>query len=218
MSEAYNNMRAFWLDVSNLENKHGLQAVGKDEILIAGTEFCMKDHNGQAKNILIAGSVLGDASMYFENNSKSGIGGFLGGGSQKARDLTAKLLGEAAKLSGEMMQADTLKLPSEPAKITLFAVSKKTIFYVEVEALQISRHDNPFYNFFAYTQQLISVFREQEEAAAKAKGGVASNEGGADAGGADGENSGSKIAAESGGNITGANTLSIDPDEKIAHG
>jgi hypothetical protein len=168
MNEAYKNMRGFWLDAENVENKKGVKGAGKDDIYIAGVEFSMPDHDGRVKNIIVAASVLGDASMYFENNSKSGIGGFIGGG-EDAKKITAALLREAAALAPSMQSSKELNIPSEPGKVTLFAVTKGKIFFVERTAAEVSAKENDFFKFFSYTQQLISAFRAQDDKAHKAK-------------------------------------------------
>lgn len=161
MNESYKNMREFWLDVKNLENKAGVQGIGKDAICIAGCEFALKDNADILKNIFIAGSVLGDASLYFENNSPAGIGGMLGGG-QKAKDIALKMINEAALLTADLQQAPTLAIPEEEDKVTLFAISKEKLFYITIPSDFARDPHNKFYKFYAYSQQLISAFSEAQ--------------------------------------------------------
>lgn len=161
MNEAYKNMRAFWLDPSNLIHKKGVQGVGEFQICNAGLEFCMKDHEGKLKNIFVAASVLGDASMYFENNSPSGLGGFLGGHDRQiVTDLTKNLVDEAAASVRELHEALLLPEPTDPAEVTLFALSKEKLYLKTLKEEQARDPKNPLHKFFAYTQQLIGAFRD----------------------------------------------------------
>ena len=74
MKQSYKNMRDFWLDVKNLENRKGVLEVGPDKISVAGVEMAVPDGDS-VKYLFLATNSLGDSSLYFENNSKSGIGG-----------------------------------------------------------------------------------------------------------------------------------------------
>ncbi len=161
MNESYKNMRNFWLDVKNLENKAGVKGIGKDDICIAGCEFALNDNDNNLKNIIIAGSVLGDSSIYYENNSPSGIGGMLGGG-EKAKEITLKMLNEAALVTQDMQQTAELAIPEEEGKVTLFAISKEKLFYIVIPTSFASDPQNKFYKFYAYTQQLVSAFKEAQ--------------------------------------------------------
>ena len=38
MNKAYENMRNFWLDVKNLENRKGIMELGADKISVAGVK------------------------------------------------------------------------------------------------------------------------------------------------------------------------------------
>lgn len=172
MKEAYANMRNFWLDVKNLENKHGIPTMGEDNICIAGIEFCMLDNNNEPKNIFIAASVLGDASMYFENNSKSGLGGFLGGGagaaSEELKTAAKSMLKEASLRTKEMLPSKLILPPQEiPGKVTLFAISADKSFYMHQDINILTRPHSPFHKFYAFSQQMISSFRKQQETLAK---------------------------------------------------
>lgn len=160
-------MRDFWLDITNLENKSAVKGAGKEEILIAGIEYCMQDHNGQLKNIIVAASVLGNASIYFENNSPAGIGGMTGSNSPELKKAISNFIEEGSKLTSDMMPSDTLPEPTKPEEITLFVINAKKIFYTKVQELSARNIQNPFYKFYAYSQQLISVFRKSEETATK---------------------------------------------------
>lgn len=170
MKEAYKNMRNFWLDAKNFEGAKGLVPFGQEEIYAAGAEFCMPDNNNILKNIIIAANALGDASMYFENNSPSGIGGFLGQGHPKIKAASLDVLREADKMIYAMQPVKELPF-SIHCKVTLFAVSKKTIFYAQFEEEQLRNPQNIFYPFFATTQLLISAFKAQEAASLKNKQG-----------------------------------------------
>ena len=163
MNEAYKNMRDFWLDVENFEDVKNLTPIGEAGIYAAGAEICMPDHNNVLKNIIIAANALGDASMYFENNSPSGLGGFLGQGHPKIKAASLDVLREAADMIYAMQPSKSLPF-SEHCKVTLFAVSKESIFHAQFEEEQLRNPQNIFYNFFAKTQLLISAFRAQEAA------------------------------------------------------
>ena len=43
MKQAYKNMRDFWLDVKNLENRKGIIEIGPDKICVAGIEMVFLD-------------------------------------------------------------------------------------------------------------------------------------------------------------------------------
>lgn len=162
MNKAYQNMRGFWLNVKNLENRKGIMELGVDKISIAGVEMPIPD--GQAvKYLLIATNSLGDSSLYFENNSKSGLGGMIGGhGNEKLQEIAAHMLAHASKLTGQMEKS--VQLPAaEPGNITLFAVAKDQIFYKELPEAQARDPQNPFYPMFAYSQQLVGAFRAQTQ-------------------------------------------------------
>lgn len=162
MNKAYQNMRGFWLDVKNLENRKGIMELGVDKISIAGVEMPIPD--GQTvKYLLIATNSLGDSSLYFENNSKSGLGGMIGGhGNEKLQEIAAHMLAHASKLTGQMEKS--AQLPAgEPGNITLFAVAKDQIFYKELPEAQARDPQNPFYPMFAYSQQLVGAFRAQTQ-------------------------------------------------------
>lgn len=167
MNNAYKNMRGFWLDVNNLESKKELKSIGKEEILVAGLEYCMKDHNGILKNIILAASVLGNASLYFENNSPAGIGGLIGENEDSVKNAALTFIEEGAKLCDKMMPCDILPEPKDPSKITLFVINKNKTFYITIDELSARNTSGDFYKFYAYSQQLISVFRQKEEQAKK---------------------------------------------------
>ena len=167
MNKAYQNMRSFWLDANNLKDKRELKGVGKDGILTAGLEHCMKDNNGNLKNIFLAASVLGNASLYFENNSPSGIGGMIGENNEIIKKASLNFINAAAEMTDKMMPVSALPEPKEPMKVSLFAIGEKQTFYIELEELAARNTQNPFYKFYAYSQQLIGAFRQSQEAASK---------------------------------------------------
>lgn len=162
MNKAYENMRGFWLDVKNLENRKGIMELGADKISIAGVEMPVADGQN-VKYLLIATNSLGDSSLYFENNSKSGLGGMIGGhGNEKLQEIAAHMLAHASKLTGQMEKSAQLPA-AEPGNITLFAVAKDQIFYKELPETQARDPQNPFYPMFAYSQQLVGAFRAQTQ-------------------------------------------------------
>ena len=171
MKQAYINMRDFWLDVKNLENRKGVIQIGPDQISVAGIEMALAD--GPAiKHLFLATNSLGDSSLYFENNSKSGIGGMIGGhGNEDLQNAAAHMLAYAGKLTGQMAAlaaGSPLPAPSGDGWVRFFAVSKEKLFHVEAKETDVRRSEHPFYPFFAYSQQTLGFFRAQEtQASAK---------------------------------------------------
>lgn len=168
MKTAYINMRNFWLDVKNLENRKGVIEVGTDKISVAGIEMAFQD-GAETKHLFLATNSLGDSSLYFENNSKSGLGGMIGGhGHEALQNAAAHMLAHAAKLTDKMTSVPAggeLPAPSAPGRVRLFAVSKDKLFYAEAAETDLRNPENPFYPFFAYSQQTVGFFRTQEEQA-----------------------------------------------------
>lgn len=165
MKPAYTNMRNFWLDVKNLENRKGIIEIGPEHICVAGIEMALAD-GAETKHLFLATNSLGDSSLYFENNSKSGLGGMIGGhGNEALQTAAARMLAHASKLTSSM-QAQTvpadLPAPSMPGKVRLFAVSKEKLFHTEFTEEELREPSHPFYPFFAYSQQAVGFFRAQQ--------------------------------------------------------
>ena len=59
MKQAYMNMRNFWLDVKNLENRKGVIEIGPDEISVAGIEMAFLD-GAETKHLFLATNSLGE--------------------------------------------------------------------------------------------------------------------------------------------------------------
>lgn len=167
MNNAYKNMRGFWLDITNLESKQDLKAEGKAEILVAGLEYCMQDNEGKIKNILLAASVLGNASLYFENNSPAGIGGMIGENNEAVKQAALNFIKAGAEMTDKMMPSSVLPEPEQVNKVTLFAISRQQTFFITLDELAARDSQNPFYKFYAYSQQLIGAFRHIDEQAHK---------------------------------------------------
>lgn len=165
MNKAYETMRNFWLDAKNLLHKKEVPALGERKICIAGVEMAATDDQGGIKNLMAAASSLGNASLYFENNSASGLGGFTGGAtSGPVRDKTLRLMQAAAISSGKLDAVASLPEQKDPSRVTLFAVSADgSIFAKELAEVQARDPQNELYPFFAYTQQLIGAFREEQQ-------------------------------------------------------
>ncbi|MBR4592232.1 MAG: hypothetical protein IKO35_03395 [Elusimicrobiaceae bacterium] len=173
MNQAYVNMRQFWLDVKNLENRKGVIEIGPDRICVAGVEMALSD--GKAvKHIFLATNSLGDSSLYFENNSKSGLGGVIGGhGHEALQNAAAHMLAYASKLTDQMTALPTgseLPAPQADGYVRLFAVSKDKLFHTQLPEMQARDPQNPFYPFFAYSQQTLGFFRAQETQASSQQG------------------------------------------------
>lgn len=172
MKQAYKNMRDFWLDVKNLENRKGIMELGPDKICVAGVEMAVADGT-QIKHVFVATNSLGDSSLYFENNSKSGIGGFIGGHDNAAlQEAAAHMLAHASKLTAQMARtsiAEGLPAPTGAGQVRLFAVAKNYLFHTELNEQDARKTDNPFYPFFAYSQQVIGFFRTQQTDASKGR-------------------------------------------------
>ena len=165
MKQAYLNMRNFWLDTKNLENRKGIIEIGPDHIVVAGIEMAVADGD-VTKHVWLATNSLGDSSLYFENNSKSGLGGTIGGhGNEALQTAAAHMLAHASKLTAQMQSfpaGTELPAPSAPGQVRLFALSKEKLFQVELPQAEASNPSCIFYPFFAYSQQTLGCFRAQE--------------------------------------------------------
>lgn len=164
MTSAFENMRNFWLDIENFKNKDNQEMPAT---CICGIEFCMLDHYQKPKKVFIAASYLGNASMYFENNSKSGIGGFIGNNSKEIKEAAFNFLKEAQLCQKNMTKKDSLPLPTETGKITLFTIGKEGLFTYTENEESLRNQNNLFYKFYAASQHLIGVFRLQQDAQQK---------------------------------------------------
>ena len=164
MNKAYENMRAFWLDAKNMQSRRGFIEIGPDKIVAAAVEMAFADAE-QLKHVFIATNSLGDSSLYFENNSKSGLGGQIGGhGNEKLQEAAAHMLAYAGKLAAQMTRVPAgaaVPSPSQAGWVCLIAVSKEYIFYKEISEQEVRQPENPFYPMFAYSQQVIGCFRAQ---------------------------------------------------------
>ena len=159
-------MRAFWLDVKNMEHRGKAIEIGTEKIVAALVEMTMLD-GAELKHLLIATNSLGDCSLYFENNSKSGLGGMIGGhGNEPLQDAAAHMLAHAAKLTSRMTKLPAgMDVPAslQAGQICLIAVSKDAVFYKELAEEDARKQDNPFYPMFAYSQQVIGLFKTQQD-------------------------------------------------------
>ena len=165
MNKAYQNMRAFWLDAKNMEHRKGAIEIGPDKIVAAAVEMGMADGEG-LKHLLIATNSLGDSSLYFENNSKSGLGGVIGGhGNEPLQQAAAHMLAYGAKLTSQMAKIPAgTEVPSasQAGQVCLMVVSKESIFYKELAEAEARNPNNPFYPMFAYSQQVVGLFKTQQ--------------------------------------------------------
>ncbi len=122
MNKAYENMRAFWLDAKNVENRKDVIEIGPEKIVAAGVEMALADGN-TIKHLLIATNSLGDSSLYFENNSKSGLGGMIGGhGNEPLQDAAAHMLAYAGKLTDKMTKLQNL--PNKSCAIRIISSTR----------------------------------------------------------------------------------------------
>lgn len=171
MNKAYETMRAFWLNVNNLQHKKEVPLLGEHKICVAGVEMAARDTHGGVKNLMIAASSLGNASVYFENNSASGLGGFTGGAaSGPVREKALRLMQTASSSAGRLQPAQELPAQTNPENVTLFAISGDGQLYTqELKEADARNADNPLYPFFAYTQQLLGAFRAEQEKAEEAQ-------------------------------------------------
>ncbi|MBR2392132.1 MAG: hypothetical protein IKA93_00970 [Elusimicrobiaceae bacterium] len=169
MNKAYETMRSFWLDVKNLQHKNEVPQLGDQKICIAGVEMAARDTKGGVKNLMIAASSLGNASVYFENNSASGLGGFTGGAaSGPVREKSLRLMQAAAKTAGQMDKVTHLLPQANPENVTLFVVSGEGQLYAkELNEKDARNPEQIFYPFFAYSQQVLGAFRQEQEKAAQ---------------------------------------------------
>ena len=157
-------MRDFWLDVKNLRHKNEVPALGERKICIAGVEIAARDAQDQVKNLMIAASSLGNASVYFENNSASGLGGFTGGAAQgPVREKALSLLQAAAAVK-HLQPVSVLPEQQNTDQVTLFVVSVDGQIYArEMKETDVRNPENELYPFFAYSQQLLGAFRSEQE-------------------------------------------------------
>lgn len=166
MNKAYQNMRAFWLDGKNMQNRKGVIEIGPDKIIAAAVEMTMEDA-GQLKHLLIATNSLGDSSMYFENNSPSGLGGLIGGhGNEPLQEAAARMLAHAAKLTPHMTRLPAgaeVPSPTRAGQVCLWAVSNDAVFYKELAETDARQPENPFYPMFAYSQQVVGLFQQAQQ-------------------------------------------------------
>lgn len=170
MNKAYESMKKFWLDVNNLQHKKEVPALGAAQVCIAGVEMAALDDKGQLKHILVAASSLGNASLYFENNSPSGLGGFTGGAaSGPVRDKALHMMQAAAKVAEKIGTVDQFPPLQNPENVILFIIDKDGhIRAIEKADQEVRKSENELYAMFAYSQQLIGAFRSMQEQTASA--------------------------------------------------
>lgn len=165
MNKAYETMRGFWLDVKNLQHKKEVPLLGERQICVAGVEIAARDTQGGIKNFMIAASSLGNASVYFENNSASGLGGFTGGAaSGPVREKALRMMQSAAAAAAHLQPVDSLPPQQNVENVTLFTVSGEgQILARELKESEVRNPENDLYAFFAYSQQLLGAFRTEHE-------------------------------------------------------
>ena len=66
-----------------------------------------------------------------------------------------------------MAKTETLPLPTETGKITLFTIGKEGLFTYTENEESLRNKNNLFYKFYAASQHLIGVFRLQQDAQQK---------------------------------------------------
>ncbi len=168
MNNAYQTMKAFWLDVKNLQHKKEVPQLGTQKICVAGVEMAALDANGAIKHLMIAASSLGNASVYFENNSPSGIGGFTGGTSGPVHEKANLLLQQAAAVADKLPVVPKLQEQQDVKRITLFTASGNgELRAQDIAEAEVRNPAHPLYAFFAYTQQVLGAFRTEQAAAQK---------------------------------------------------
>lgn len=161
MNNAYKNMLDFWLDTDNLKNKNGFTPLGDHHICVGGVLMAAQLPQGGLRHLFVAASVLGDASFYFENNSASGLGGFMGVcDANDLKNKAFKLVHAAADRAGDMQETSVLPEVTDPLNVLLFAVAPGKLFMRIMKETEARTPENPFYPFFAYSQQIISSFKE----------------------------------------------------------
>lgn len=163
MNQAYENMRLFWHNVNNFDTKKQINEYGPDKIVVAGIEFSMCDHNGKLKNILLAANALGDCSLYFENNSPLGFGALIGQHNKKLDNTISSLLTEASNITNNMKHCPEIPPPPEMGLITFFALGEGGNFYKTLPSQEVRTEKHPYFPFYAYTQQIISILRAEED-------------------------------------------------------
>lgn len=72
----------------------------------------------------------------------------------------------AAKTAGQLDKVEVLEGQKDPAHVSLFAVSADGQIYAkDLEEKEARNPENPLYPFFAYTQQVLAAFREEQSKA-----------------------------------------------------
>ena len=164
MNQAYQNMRSFWLDATNFQTRKGLLEIGANRIVAAGIEMVIPDGT-LLKHVWVATNSLGDSSLSFENNSKSGLGGMIGGhDNEPLQQAAARMLAYAGKLSNQMRELPSsaaMPSPTRSGQIGIWAISKEKYFYTEFAEEELRNPQHPFYPLFAYSQQMIGLFKTQ---------------------------------------------------------
>lgn len=165
MNQAYTNMRRFWMDATNFENRNGLIEVGPDKIIAAGVEMAVLDGQ-KLKHLFVATNSLGDSSLYFENNSPSGLGGQIGGhDNEPLQQAAAHMLAYAGKFTSQMQKlpvGQDMPATAVADEVGIWALSQKNCFYVKFTQEQLRQAEHPFYPVFAYSQQMIGFFQTQK--------------------------------------------------------
>ena len=87
-----------------------------------------------------------------------------GHGNEPLQEAAAHMLAYAAKLTPQMTKlpaGSEVPPPSKAGKVCLIVVSKEAVFYKELAETEARKQDNPFYPMFAYSQQVIGLFKTQ---------------------------------------------------------
>ena len=167
MNKAYETMREFWLDVNNLQHKKEVPQLGREKICVAGVEMAAADEQGEIKRILIVASSLGNASLYFENNSPSGLGGMTGGAtSGLIREKALRMMQTAAQADDALQEVIAMPQEVNAGTVTLFVVTADgKLRAAKLSEEEVRKTDHALYGFFAYSQQLLGAFRAEQETA-----------------------------------------------------
>lgn len=161
MNEAYRKQRLFWHHIDSFD-KPGNKTYGEDDIMLAGIEFSLCDSKGTPRNIFIAANTCWESIMYYENNTKLGIGCLRGDGSQIFINIISSILNQAADLTYNMDSYKRLPNPPELSFVTFFAIGRKENFYKTLTYNEIHSREHPYYPLYVYLRQLLNEMRKIE--------------------------------------------------------
>ena len=159
MKKAYQLKRLFWHNPKNFD-KPNIRCYGTDGIIVSGVEFILCDSKGQPKNIFIAVNSLGDNQMYYEENTKTGLGNIHGDKTKIFDNITCSILNETSELTDNMDQCKHLPRCPKLNFVNFYALSRKEKFYKTLTYREIHLREHPYYPLYIYFRQLLDEMRK----------------------------------------------------------